>query len=199
MQKPNGYDETPISGSWEAPEVGGHYLVIKKVEERTSKNGKEMIAVMFDFAANDRQPGLFMKAFEDDIRPDKKWPHAGTAYIMVNDYNDPSKTSKSFKTFVHSVEKSNGFIATWIEGDAWGAQFKNKIVGAVFGKVESEYNGKRSLRSELRWFCTADAATNANVPEPKLLNPVSATTTKATSNAMNDGFMQVTNEEEIPF
>ena len=200
MQKPNGYDETPVSGSWEAPEVGGHYLIIKKVEERQSKTGKDMIAIMFDFANNDKQPGLFMRMFEEDIRPDKKWPYAGSQYVMVNDYTDPSKTSKSFKTFVTAVEKSNnGFLTTW--GDNWGAQFKNKLIGGVFGMVESEYNGKTSMRSQLRWFCSTDAVAKAKVPDPKMLSGGSASVAPNAS-AANEGFMQIPDnieDEAIPF
>lgn len=200
MQKPNGYDETQVKGSWEAPEVGGHYLIIKKVEERKSSTGKDMIAVMFDFAKNDKQAGLFMKTFEEDIRPDKKWPYAGSAYIMVNDYNDESKTSKNFKTFVTSVEKSNtGFVTTW--GDNWGQQFKNKIIGAVFGKVESEYNGNRSMRTQLRWFCSSSAVANAKVPDPKLLPAASGSSSAPFADAVNEDFMKIPEgvEEEIPF
>lgn len=195
MQKPNGYDETQVSGSYEAPAVGGHYLIIKKVEERQSKNGKDMIAIMFDFAANDKQPGLFMRTFEEDIRPEKKWPYAGSQYVMVNDYTDPSKTSRNFKSFVTSVERSNkGFVTSW--GDNWGAQFKNKVIGGVFGMVESEYNGKRSMRPQLRWFCSIEAVPNANVPEPKTLrDPAPAPDQPAAS----EGFMQADNFDEVPF
>lgn len=197
MQKPTGYDETPVQGSYEAPEVGGHYLIIKKVEERVSQTGKAMIAVMFDFNRMDKQAGLFMKTFEEDIRPDKKWPYAGSKYIMVNDYQDPSKTSKSFKTFITCIEKSNpGFITTW--GDNWGAQFKDKAVGAVYGKVESEYNGKRNMRSELRWFCSTDAVANASIPEPKMLT---SSNPAPNADAANEGFLQVpdVDTDEVPF
>jgi len=195
MQKPSGYDETQVSGSYEAPACGGHYLIIKKVEERQSKTGKDMIAIMFDFAANDRQPGLFMRTFEEDIRPDKKWPYAGSQYVMVNDYTDPSKTSRNFKSFVTSVERSNkGFVTAW--GDNWGAQFKNKVIGGVFGMVESEYNGKRSMRPQLRWFCSIEAVPNANIPEPKLLRePAQA----PDQTAAGEGFMQADNFDEVPF
>ena len=199
MQKPNGYDEAQVTGSWEAPEVGGHYLIIKKVEERQSKTGKDMIAIMFDFASNDKQAGLFMKSFEEDIRPDKKWPYAGSQYVMVNDYADPSKTSKNFKTFVTAVEKSNpGFVTSW--GDNWGAQFKNKVIGGVFGLVENEYNGNRSMRSQLRWFCSADAVAKAKVPDPKMLDAGSAPVAPNAA-AANEGFMQIPDidTEAIPF
>ena len=197
MQKPNGYDETPVTGSWETPEVGGHYLQIKKVVEKQSSTNKAMIVVYFDFAMNDKQPGLFMKSFEEDIRPDKKWPYAGTKYIMVNDYQDLRKTSKNFKAFVTAVEGSNpNFITTW--GDNWGNQFKNKFVGGVFGEVENEYNGKRTTRSELRWFCSIDSVPKAKTPAPKLMkDPVPA----AAPSTSYDGFYQVPDDDDdgVPF
>lgn len=75
MRKPANYDNTQASGEFTPVELGGHFLIIRDVEETQSKNGKDMIIVRFDFASNDKQPGYFMKAFKDDIRPDKRWPH----------------------------------------------------------------------------------------------------------------------------
>lgn len=60
MKKPNNYENTQASGEFTPVELGGHYLIIKDVTETQSKNGKDMIRVSFDFAANDKQPGYFM-------------------------------------------------------------------------------------------------------------------------------------------
>ena len=125
MQKPNNYDQTPAGGDFTPVELGGHKIIIKQVSETKSKNGKDMIVVLFDFAADDSQPGYFTEQFKNDIRPDKKWPNQATQYIMKED--SEGNTSRSFKTFCTCVEHSNaGFTVQWI--DNWGAQFKNKKI-----------------------------------------------------------------------
>lgn len=202
MQKPNNYDNTKAGGNFTPIETGGHHLVIKQVQEMKSKTGKDMVVVIFDTAAGDSQPNYFSKQFADDIRPEKKWPRNGRQYIVVED-ND-GNCSKSFKSFITSVEKSNsGFETQW--GDKFASQFKNKRVGGVFGEVENEYNGKTSMRHELRWFCADDKVATAGIPAPKYLpdsdKKVSAPARPAAGAAGVAGFIDVPDidEEEIPF
>lgn len=197
MNKPTGYDETQAMGDYTPAEIGGHTAVIKGVKETQSKTGKPMVVVCFDFDDKDKQPGYFMQEFKDDARPDKKWPHAGTAYIMTQDYQDQSKTSRNFKTFCTCIEKSNNFSIQW--GDNWGAQFKGKKIGVVFGEVENEYNGKTTMRHEMRWFCDYGKAKDAKVPNPKYLNGSSLA--RSAASASGDDFISVPAgaEEEVPF
>ena len=166
MQKPNNFENTKVGGDFTPIIVGGHHMVIKNVEETTSKGGKAMLKVSFDFAKNDSQPEYIMNEFKNDIRPDKKWPHVGTAYILTED-ND-GNCSKKFKGFITSFERSNNCEAVW--GEKFAAQFKNKKIGGVFGKVENEYNGKVTMRTELRWFCEDGRADSADIPAEKYLN-----------------------------
>ena len=120
MQKPNNFDNVS-TGDFTPVTPGGHHLIIKKVEETKSKAGKDMIIVAFDMAPGDSQPNYISKLFADDIRPDKKWPRAGRQYIVVTDSD--GNTSRSFKSFITCVEKSNnGFVTQW--GDAFAQQFK---------------------------------------------------------------------------
>lgn len=165
MNKPNNYDVTP-DGNFEPIELGGHIIVIKRVKEAMSRSNRPMLVVAFDFAPNDTQPGYFTKSFEADIRPDKKWPHAGTSWILIEG-NDGNCT-KNFKSFISCFEKSNNCVAVW--GDNFAAQFTNKVIGGVYGEVESSYNGKTSIRHELRWFCEAEKAKTAAVPDFKPLS-----------------------------
>ena len=164
MLKPNNYDNVS-TGDFTPIDLGGHHLVIKAVEETRSKGGRAMLKVSFDMAKNDRQAGYMTNEYKNDIRPDKKWPHAGTQYILTED--NEGNCSKSFKSFITSFEKSNNCSAVW--GDKFAAQFKNKPIGGVFGEVENEYNGKVTMRHELRWFCEDSKADAAAVPAPKLL------------------------------
>lgn len=193
MQKPNNYDNVQASGDFTPVTPGGHHLIIKKVEESKTKTDKDMIIVAFDMAAGDKQPNYFSDMFANDIRPDKKWPRSGRQYIVATD--NEGNTSRSFKTFITCVEKSNnGFRTEW--GDGFAAQFKGKRIGGVFGIVENEYQGKVTKHTELRWFCEDTKADNAKVPDPKLL-PNSNVTVAAPS---SDGFMNITgDEDEIPF
>ena len=165
-------DFTPIN-------LGGHHMIIKRVEEMKSKSGKDMLKVAFDFAPTDAQKNYFADQFASDIRPDKKWPNSGISYVVATD--DTGNTSRSFKTFITSVEESNpGFMVNWCDGAAFVNQFVGKKIGGVFGKVEDEYNGERKLKTNLRWFCADQKADNAKVPDDKLL-PAGSSVTKVAS------------------
>lgn len=161
MQKPRNYEETQAQGEFTPVELGGHQMVIKQVTETKSKTGKDMIVVLFDFDQSDKQPEYFMKQFRDDIRPEKKWPNQATQYILVHD--EDGKCSRSFKTFTTCVKHSNpGFEESW--GDNWGAQFKNKKIGGVFGPQMDYYNGREMEKRVLRWFVSYDKAADAQIP-----------------------------------
>lgn len=196
MQKPNGYDETRAAGEFTPVALGGHYCTIKQVTETQSSTGKNMIVVLLDFGKPDEQEGYFTNQFNNDDRADKKWPFAGSKWIMVNDYNDSSKTSKQFKTFCTCVEKSNNYTIQW-GGSNWSRQFKGKKIGAVYGAEEHEYDGNISMRHLIRWFCNIDVVKDAKVPDAKLLNRTNAAPVPSSGN----DFINVPDgvEEEIPF
>lgn len=200
MQKPNNYENTQAQGEFTPVELGGHKLIIKQVNETTSKKRKPMIVVLFDFAPDDVQPGYFTKQFRDDIRPDKKWPNQATQYILTEDEN--GDCSRSFKTFITCVEHSNsGFTTQW--GDMFEKQFKNKKIGGVFGPQMDYYDGREREKRVLRWFISMDKVTDAKIPE--------MSETQAYKNHINgyapgstpagDGFMNIPDgiDEELPF
>ena len=211
MLKTQGYDEAP-SGYQQKEEItpGGHHLIIKQVNETQSKNGKPMIVVLFDCAQNDTQAGVFMTEFKNDERSDKKWPHRGTNYIMTQDYQDASKTSRGFKSFCTCFEKSNDCSIKWVEDPAaWGAQFKNKKIGGVFGVVHDVYNGKEFTKSELRWFCEDSKVESAQIPGEKQLTDSQKAELDPDPNAPrrmpealpDGGFINIPEnvDEELPF
>ena len=187
MIKPNNYDNVS-TGDFTPPMLGGHHMIIKQVREQQSRTGKQMLVVLVDFAQGDRQPKYFGKMFEEDTRPEKKWPHAGTIYVVTTDNN--GQCSRNFKTFITCFEKSNGVMVNWVEGPGFVNQFAGKKIGGVFGRVEEEYNGERKLRTLMRWFCEDSRTDSANVPADKLL-PQGAAPVPA-------GFTQV-ETDEIPF
>lgn len=191
MQKPNGYDEVKVGGSYTPPMLGGHKIVIKNVEETKSKAGRDMIKVYYDFAKDDVQPGFFTAEFKNDIRPNKQWPHGGTTYILSED--SEGNCSKKLKGFITSFERSNKCDAVW--GDKFAGQFKNKKIGGVFGEVENEYNGKVTMRHELRWFCDIDKVDGATIPDPVLLNK----TTTSAPKQDDDEWMNTDADGDIPW
>lgn len=206
MQKPKSYEETKASGDFTPVELGGHRLIIKQVSETTTKTtGKPMIVVMFDFDDSDKQSGYFTKAFKDDIRPEKKWPFAGTKWILTEDEN--GNCSRNFKTFTTCVEHSNaGFTTSW--GDNFGAQFNGKKIGGVYGEVhELDNENKERVKHILRWFCAVDKADGAAVPNALLLSDhdkeVAEKSKIVYANAVPgpDGFMNIPDgiDEELPF
>lgn len=197
MLKPNGYDEASAGGEFTPVELGGHYAVVKQVTEMQSSTGKDMIVVLFDFCAPDAQDGYFMESFKNDVREEKKWPFNGSKYIMVNDYNDPKKTSRQFKSFCTCIEKSNNYEIQW-GGSSWAQQFKGKKIGVVYGEEEHEYDGKVSMRRVPKWFCNTDAVKTATVPAPKYLNGSGPAQPQA---QQNNGFMDLPTGEtdSIPF
>ena len=205
MVKPNGYDEATTMGiQKEQITPGGHHMIIKQVTETVSSTNKPMIVVLFDFDQTDKQAGLLMKEFKEDDRADKKWPYRGTAYIMVNDYQDPSKTSRNYKTFCTCFEQSNGTKINWVEdSNAWTAQFKNKKIGGCFGVVHSVYQGREQVRTELRWFVSDNKVDVTDAPAEKELTATQYNQLHATKEADSkmDDFVTVPDnmDEELPF
>ena len=192
MQKPNNYDDTKIGGQYTPISVGGHHMIIKQVSETTSSSGKPQIVILMDTAKNDSQPGFFSNEFANDIRPEKKWPYAGTKWINTEDEN--GNCSRSFKSFITAYEKSNGCEAIW--GDGFTKQFKNKKIGAIYGEKENEYNGKTSMRHEFRFFCEDGKVDDAKIPDPVYMDK-SKTNVKPSDNS----FLNVpdTDETDLPF
>lgn len=197
MQKPSGYDEAQTSQEFTPVTPGGHYCTIKQVTEMQSSTGRDMVVVLLDFCKPDPQAGCFTAQYENDIREQKKWPFPGTKYIMINDYNDQSKTSRQFKTFCTCFEKSNGCSIKW-GTENWAQQFKGKKIGAVYGEEENEYEGRTFMRTVAKWFCTVDAVKDAPVPQVKYLPNKPAEEKKP---AEDPGWMNVPEgmEKEIPF
>ena len=191
MKKPSNYDNTS-AGGFTPIALGGHLCTIKEVEETQSKTGRPMIVVYLDTSEDDTQPFYFSKAFADDIRPDKKWPIAGRKYILTEDKD--GNCSRSFKQFTTAFEKSNNAEVVW--GDAFCSQFAGKAIGAVYGEVENEYNGKVTMRHELRWFCDIDKAREADIPSTQYLNGTASAPVRP--GAQTDVFAPVV-DSELPF
>lgn len=200
MVKPNGYDNAKVQGEFTPVELGGHYLVIKGVEEMKSKNGKPMLKVYIDFAQNDKQSGYFFEQFKNDIQPNKKWPNQATQYILAED--DKGQCTSQIKTFCTCVEHSNERFSCWMpNGEFDFANIKNKKLGGVFGEQMDFYDGKEKKKRVLRWFCSSDKVTDAQIPDMSETAAYKAYKEKGGMPASPDGFMNIPDgiDEELPF
>lgn len=197
MQKPQGYDETQVSEGFERIKEGGHYAVIKQVSGKKTKDGKDMLVILFDFAENDNQKGYFMNQYKNDKRPDKKYPNDATHYMTIDSTTDYG--TKNLKSFCTMVEHSNeGFKVQW--GNNFYNQFKGKKIGAVYGQVLDFYNGKEKKKIGFRWFCSTSRVEDAKIPDVYETH-AHKTNMKNSAIANSDGFMSIPDgiEEELPF
>lgn len=187
MNKPNNYDNISIHNDPVA--LGGHYAVIKKVTEGTSKNGNPQVTIFIDFDQQDSQPGYFKKLFDSSDRAEKKWGAAGTFYITMG--SNEEYYNRSIKAFVTAFEDSNNCTAVW--GDKWAAQFTNKKIGAVYGEEEWLDNSKDEIRTsrKIRYFCDVHKAREQDIPKKRFYKGDLATSTTANlaTTASENGFM----------
>lgn len=202
MRRPNNYDEAKVQGEYIPVELGGHKMVIKGVEEKVSKTNKPMLKVEFDFAPGDKQAGYFTEAFRDDIRPDKKWPNQGTAYVIAIDAE--GNCTSQLKTLCTCLEHSNAGFECWKPDETLDiAGMQNKQIGGVFGPQKDYYNGRVSDKRVLRRFVSVDKVAEAQIPresETKAYRDYQEGHAQMPSPDA-DGFMNIPDgiDEELPF
>lgn len=174
MIKPKNWENTTAYGDFEPLELGGHVCRIIKVEETKSKAGKDMMVIYVDIAEGE-QSRRFRNKFDEDNKPDKKWPYEGTYYQLFEDAD--GNTNRGFKTVIESIKKSNSdFNEDVIWNENFCEYFKGKYVGCVFGR-EQYLNRKNQLKFRPKIFYVCDVETirkGVDVPEDKLLEPVQA-------------------------
>ena len=198
MNKPAGYDEAQVLGEFTPIQLGGHKLVIMKVEECTASTGTQYIKVSFDTAKDDIQPSYFSNAYKQDTRDNKKWSGVTTVFPTDRD----GKTSRAFKTFCTAVERSNaGFKMVW--GEQFCNALKGKRIGGVFGEEEylNSMNEKKTA-NKLFWFRSIDSVMDAEVPAKRSLSDDDQDRVGTPAVPVGqDGFMNIPDgiDEELPF
>ena len=165
FNKPQGYDEVQAGGEFTPLELGGHKLIIKAIEEATAGTGTKYLKVSFDTAPDDIQPAYYTNAWKNDTRATKKW--GGVATIFPTDKE--GRTSKIFKQFCTSIERSNNSKIQW------GAGFESSIVGKAIGGVfgEEEYiNAMNEVKTarKLFWWRSTEGIKDATVPEKRTVD-----------------------------
>lgn len=175
IKKNSDYNEVSSFGASEFKRLpkGGYICRIILAEETKSKTGKDMLHVAFDIVEGDFT-GYFMNLYQsrkkNNPTSDVKYPFEGQKWIMVNDYEDPSKTSRQFKGFCTAVEDSGTEI--WnLNGELDLNRVKGAEVGVVFQDVEQEYNGKTSWRAQPWAFRSIEAIASGDyfIPDDKPL------------------------------
>ena len=165
FEKPQGYDEVQAGGDFTPIELGGHKLIIKKIEEATASTGTKYLKVSFDTAPDDAQPNYYTEQWKNDTRDNKKW--GGVAMLFPTDRE--GKTSKTFKQFCTSIERSNNSQIQW------GAGFETSIVGKKIGGVfgEEEYignDGTVKTARKLFWWRSVEGLADAKVPDKRTVD-----------------------------
>lgn len=192
FEKPMGYDEVEAGNREYTPiQLGGHKLIVKKIEEITSQSGYNYLKVEFDTTQDDAQPNYYAEQYKNDTRENKKW--GGSAVIFPTDRE--GKTSKTFKQFCTSIEKSNNSKIQW--GAGFESSIVNKKIGGVFG--EEEYlnaSGEVKTARKLFWWRSLEGVEGADIPNKREVEkPYNG------SIVDSDGFMNIPEEiqEGLPF
>lgn len=132
MLKPHDFDNVQANSTFVPLAPGGYICRIMGVQETTTQNGVPSFHVSLDIAEGP-ETGRFAKEYRSDTRQDKKW---GCIYRQTITTRDGG-TSPFFKGLICAFEESNGTTVQWIDNpQAFAEQFKNKLIGVVFGREE---------------------------------------------------------------
>lgn len=132
MLKPHDFDTVQANSNYTPLEKGGYICRIMGVEETATRDGAPMLSVSLDIAEGP-ESGRFAKEYRDDTRNPKKWGCIYRQNITTRD----GGTSPFFKGLITAIEESNGMTVNWTDNpQAFAEQFKNRLVGVVFGREQ---------------------------------------------------------------
>lgn len=197
MIKPRDYDNVTEYGNVPPLAPGGYVCRIMQVEETTAKSsGAPMLKINLDIAEGENKD-YFANKYRADSRTEKKWG------CVVNQlvYNSDGTTSRGFKSFNTSVEKSNqGFVIPW--GDNYAKAFKGKLVGGVFRREQFVGNdGSLAFSTKCAWFQPVeDIRKGIPVPKDKLLDGGTAPAPSSPQNITAGGYdFEIIADGDLPF
>ena len=198
VRKNKDYESTSSFGEGrKSLPADGYICKIKKAEEMKSKSGKDMIHIAFDIAEGEYE-GYFMNLFNArkeraEMPSNVKYPFEGQMWIMCNDYEDDTKTSRKFKGLCTALEESGTTV--WnAKGEFMIDNLKDAKIGIVYQNQEQEYNGETYWRA-IPWACrSVDTIRGGDffMPEDKPLE------TKEEASGGIQNFTPLT-DDEIPF
>lgn len=197
MNKPNGYDNAREFTEYKPLPAGAYVCKIIGVEEAKSSAGKDMIKIALDVAEGPHADH-YKKDFAADSRAEKKWPCV--VYQVVYDSN--GETASGFKTFITSVERSNGNQPT-VWGDRFAAALKGKRVGGLFRREEYiNSKGEHKWITKCFMFRSTDKLAECEVPKDKYLDGQTGGSTGGTNGgyAADAGAQEPKyNDDNVPF
>ena len=165
MEKPRDWDNVQEFTDYSPLPAGAYICKIIQVEETKSKSGTPMVQIGLDIAEGE-QTEYYRKSFLSDTRTDKKW---GCVVNQTTEDKDGG-SSRGFKSFITSVERSNGNQPT-----VWGASFckalKGKKVGGLFRREEYiNSKGENKWNTKCYRFFSVDKLAEQKIPADKPLN-----------------------------
>lgn len=163
MRQYSGYKKGTPTQEREKLPVGGYVLKILNAEEVTFQNGGTGLKISFDIAEGEYKD-FYKRNYAAQQEP-KKWK--GNRQLGVPSDSDEDGRKDYFANQMACIEASNpGYEWDWDE-----TKLKGKLVGAVFGEKEYDYNGSNGFFTTCRGFRTVDAirAGKFKVPAPILL------------------------------
>ncbi len=205
MKAVSGYSEAKAT-NFNTPErlpVGGYVLKVLDVKEENYGWG-DVVVLRFDITEGE-QKGFFDKQYKAMSDEYKKWK--GTYRLNVpnpkgNSEDDVKKYMRSvgfFRSQIEAFEKSNNIIIDCSK--EWDTSvLKNKVVGAVFGNKEWEYDGKTG------WYTSCDhlieaadiRSGNFKIPKDKPLDKNSGSVETSVINTDNFEIID-DSEKPVPF
>lgn len=192
MQKPSTYDGTISKrpGEYKQLPPGGYVCKIKSAREENTQKGTTMLVIAFDIEEGEYR-NFFVESFNNDQRPNKKWPNGGIYRQMTGE-----KSIGFFKAMVEDIEASNpGYVWNWDEGT-----LKGKLFGGVFGREEyfNTSKGEYAFSTKCVYIRTADEVRSGIEPPPdKLADRTKgrSSETPYTSSAIDS----VLDDDDLPF
>lgn len=169
MNKPKGFDEAQEYGEFKKLPPGGYICRIMKLEEAKNKSGGDMIIAYLDIA-----DGEYKGYFSDNYkaRALKAPGNAVWGCRLWQNVLDSTTglTSKGFKSFITSVEKSNpGFVSGNIWGEKFITFFKDKTIGCLFNNHHyiSAASGKEATVARAARVCSVDTIKKGDFKIPE--------------------------------
>ena len=163
MKAPKGYREAQAyTGETKKLTPGGHLIRLRTVEDTANQDGSEYLRVQFDIEEGGEFDGFYRDAYGRRVRYDVNADWPGRMSVFV--YDREGNTSGRFKGFIQAVEQSNPGYS--FEASGFNEQtLQGKIVGAVFGEDEYEFNGNHGTTVRIR-YCVPVAKVREGVPVP---------------------------------
>ena len=186
MIKPQDFDQVQAAGGFPTVELGGHILIIQDIRVETTTTGLQRIVLKYDMHTTDKQAGFFQSAYDNDNRSPKKYRGVHNQVM----FNKNGSTNAFFKQLTDAIKASNpGWEVPFDDNDPNNIKFrngfKNKLVGAVFGREQYENYSTGELKFAIKIFnfeSVSKIKEGVEVPKDKLLNPGSGNNNSFDSN-----------------